>query len=128
MVDIVPDALPLPTLPRMTGEEFEERRKLAHVSYLHRLPLWWSRRILHAMQNRFIDLYSDTKTKPSPGMRKAMADADVGDEQKMEDPTVNRLRERVCELLGKEDAVFLPSGTMANQIAIRVHCRLGDEV
>ncbi|MGB4346899.1 MAG: beta-eliminating lyase-related protein, partial [Burkholderiaceae bacterium] len=80
------------------------------------------------MQNRFIDLYSDTKTKPSPGMRKAMADAEVGDEQKMEDPTVNRLRDRVCELLGKEDAVFLPSGTMGNQIAIRVHCRLGDEV
>ena len=80
------------------------------------------------MQNRFIDLYSDTKTKPSPGMRKAMADAEVGDEQKMEDPTVNRLRERVCELLGKEDALFLPSGTMANQAAIRVHCRLGDEV
>jgi threonine aldolase len=61
-------------------------------------------------------------------MRKAMADAEVGDEQKMEDPTVNRLHERVCELLGKEDAVFLPSGTMANQIAIRVHCRPGDEV
>jgi threonine aldolase len=80
------------------------------------------------MQNRFIDLYSDTKTKPSPGMRKAMAEAEVGDEQKMEDPTVNRLRERVCELLGKEDAVFLPSGTMANQIAIRIHCRPGDEV
>ena len=80
------------------------------------------------MQNRFIDLYSDTKTKPSPGMRKAMADAEVGDEQKMEDPTVNRLRERVCALLGKEDSLFLPSGTMANQIAIRVHCRLGDEV
>ena len=80
------------------------------------------------MQNRFIDHYSDTKTKPSPGMRKAMADAEVGDEQKMEDPTVNRLRDRVCELLGKEDAVFLPSGTMGNQIAIRVHCRLGDEV
>ncbi|SJZ32858.1 L-threonine aldolase [Enhydrobacter aerosaccus] len=80
------------------------------------------------MQNRFIDLYSDTKTKPSSGMRKAMAEAEVGDEQKFEDPTVERLRQRVCELLGKEDAVFLPSGTMANQIAIRVHCRLGDEV
>src|SRR5258707_1541920 len=90
--------------------------------------LWWRRRTRHAMQNRFIDLYSDTKSKPSPGMRKAMADADVGDEQKMEDTTVNRQRERVCELLGKEDALFLPSGTMANQIAIRVHCRLGDEV
>ena len=80
------------------------------------------------MQNRFIDLYSDTKTKPSPGMRKAMADAEVGDEQKFEDPTTSRLRERICELLGKEDAVFLPSGTMANQIAIRVQCRPGDEV
>jgi threonine aldolase len=80
------------------------------------------------MQNRFIDLYSDTKTKPSPGMRKAMAEAEVGDEQKYEDPTVERLRQRICELLGKEDSVFLPSGTMGNQIAIRVHCRLGDEV
>jgi len=80
------------------------------------------------MQNRFIDLYSDTKTKPSAGMRKAMAEAEVGDEQKYEDPTVERLRERICEILGTEDAVFLPSGTMANQIAIRVHCRLGDEV
>src|SRR5262249_32410669 len=103
-------------------------RKLAHVSSVRRLPLWWRRRTDHAMQNRFIDLYSDTKSKPSAGMRKAMAEAEVGDEQKMEDPTVNRLRERVCELLGKEDAVFLPSGTMANQIAIRVHCGPGDEV
>ncbi len=80
------------------------------------------------MQNRFIDLYSDTKSKPSPGMRKAMAEAEVGDEQKYEDPTVNRLRDRICEILGKEDAVFMPSGTMCNQAAIRVHCRLGDEV
>ncbi|MBS0539825.1 MAG: PLP-dependent transferase [Proteobacteria bacterium] len=80
------------------------------------------------MQNRFIDLYSDTKTKPSAGMRKAMADAEVGDEQKYEDPTVERLRRKVAELLGKEDAVFMPSGTMCNQAAIRVHCRLGDEV
>lgn len=80
------------------------------------------------MPNRFIDLYSDTKTKPTPGMRKAMAEAEVGDEQKFEDPTVNRLRDRICALLGKEDAVFLPSGTMANQIAIRVHCRPGEAV
>jgi len=80
------------------------------------------------MQNRFIDLYSDTKSKPSPGMRKAMYEAEVGDEQKYEDPTVERLRERVCEVLGKEDSVFMPSGTMCNQAAIRVHCRLGDEV
>src|SRR6185369_8515705 len=103
-------------------------RQLAHVSSLRDLPVWWRRSTQDAMQNRFIDLYSDTKTKPSPGMRKAMAEAEVGDEQKYEDPTVERLRERICEILGKEDAVFMPSGTMCNQAAIRVHCRLGDEV
>lgn len=75
-----------------------------------------------------IDLYSDTKTRPTDAMRRAIATAEVGDEQKFEDPTINRLRERVCALLGKEDAVFLPSGTMANEIAIAVHCRPGDEV
>jgi threonine aldolase len=80
------------------------------------------------MSSAFIDLYSDTKTKPTAAMRKAMAEAEVGDEQKFEDPTTNRLRERVCALLGTEDAVFLPSGTMCNQIALRVHCRPGEEV
>ena len=80
------------------------------------------------MSSSFIDLYSDTKTKPGAAMRKAMAEAEVGDEQKFEDPTVNKLRERICTLLGTEDAVFLPSGTMCNQIALRVHCRPGEEV
>jgi threonine aldolase len=75
-----------------------------------------------------IDLFSDTKTRPTPAMRRAIAEAEVGDEQKFEDPTIDRLRERICELLGKEDAVFLPSGTMCNEIAIAVHCRPGDEV
>jgi threonine aldolase len=75
-----------------------------------------------------IDLFSDTKSKPTAAMREAIARAEVGDEQKFEDPTTNRLRERVCELLGKADAVFLPSGTMCNEIAIAVHCRPGDEV
>jgi threonine aldolase len=75
-----------------------------------------------------IDLFSDTKTRPTPAMRQAIAQAEVGDEQKFEDPTINRLRERICELLGKEDAVFLPSGTMCNEISIAVHCRPGDEV
>jgi threonine aldolase len=78
--------------------------------------------------NRIIDLTSDTATRPSPGMRKAMAEAEVGDEQKAEDPTTNALQARVAELLGKEAAVFLPSGTMCNQIAMLVHCRPGDEV
>jgi threonine aldolase len=61
-------------------------------------------------------------------MRKAMAEAEVGDEQKGEDPSTNALQERVAELLGKEAAVFLPSGTMCNQIALLVHCRPGDEI
>ena len=79
-------------------------------------------------KNRLIDLYSDTQTKPSPGMRKAMAEAEVGDEQRGEDPTTNLLQDRVADLLGKEAAVFLPSGTMCNQIAMLVHCRPGDEI
>lgn len=79
-------------------------------------------------QNRLIDLYSDTQTRPCPGMRKAMAEAEVGDEQRGEDPSTNRLQNRVAELVGKEAAVFLPSGTMCNQIAMLVHCRAGDEI
>jgi threonine aldolase len=80
------------------------------------------------MKNIPIDLFSDTITKPSAAMRKSMSEAEVGDEQQKEDPTVNALVEKVCELLGKEDAVFLPSGTMCNQIAFRVYCRPGDEI
>lgn len=75
-----------------------------------------------------IDLYSDTQTRPSAAMRQAMANAEVGDEQRGEDPTVNALCERVAALLGKEAAVFLPSGTMCNEIALMVHCRPGDEI
>jgi threonine aldolase len=75
-----------------------------------------------------VDLYSDTVTRPTPAMRRFMCDAPVGDEQKGEDPTVNRLQAMVAELLGKEAAVFLPSGTMCNEIAMRVHCRPGDEM
>jgi threonine aldolase len=75
-----------------------------------------------------IDLYSDTRTTPTPGMRRAIAAAEVGDEQAMLDPTVNALCERVADLLGKEAAVYLPSGTMCNQIAARVYCRQGDEI
>jgi len=75
-----------------------------------------------------IDLYSDTMTRPTPDMRRFMCEAEVGDEQKGEDPTVNLLQETVAELLGKEAAVYLPSGTMCNEIAIKVHTRPGDEV
>jgi threonine aldolase len=75
-----------------------------------------------------VDLFSDTVTRPTPAMRRAMAEAEVGDEQLQEDPTVNRLQEAVAELLGKEAALFLPSGTMCNQVAFAVHCRSGDEI
>ena len=75
-----------------------------------------------------IDLYSDTVTRPTAEMRRFMCEAEVGDEQKHEDPTVNLLQEMVADLLGKDAAVFLPSGTMCNEIALRVHCRPGEEM
>jgi len=75
-----------------------------------------------------VDLFSDTVTRPTPAMRRAMAEAEVGDEQQREDPTVNRLQDAVAELLGKEAALFLPSGTMCNQVSFAVHCRAGDEI
>ena len=80
------------------------------------------------MAEKLIDLFSDTKTRPTAAMRKAMADAECGDEAALEDPTVTALCERVAELLGKKAALFTPSGTMCNQIAIAVHCRPGDEL
>ncbi len=73
-----------------------------------------------------IDLRSDTVTQPTPGMRRAIAAAVVGDEQKREDPTVSELQRRVAELLGHEAAVFVPTATMANQIALKLHSRPGD--
>ena len=75
-----------------------------------------------------IDLRSDTVTRPTPAMRAAMAAAAVGDDQYGEDPTTNRLQQAVAELLGKEAALWLPSGTMANQVALRVLTRPGDDV
>jgi threonine aldolase len=75
---------------------------------------------------RVIDLRSDTLTQPSRAMREAMANAEVGDEQKREDPTVNELERRGAEFLGQEEAVFVPTATMANQIALNVHGRPGD--
>ncbi len=75
-----------------------------------------------------INLYSDTQTRPTPAMRQAMLRAEVGDEQAGTDPTVTALCERMAALLGKEAAVFLPSGTMCNVVAILTHCRSGEEV
>lgn len=75
-----------------------------------------------------VDMRSDTVTRPTPAMREAMATAAVGDDVFGDDPTINRLEERVVDLLGKEAALFVPSGTMANQLALRAHTRSGDEV
>ncbi len=76
----------------------------------------------------WIDLRSDTVTLPTPKMRKAMAEADLGDDVYGEDPTINRLQELAAERLGKEAGLFLPSGTMGNLVAVLTHCGRGDEV
>jgi threonine aldolase len=75
-----------------------------------------------------IDLRSDTVTRPTPAMRRAMAEAEVGDDVYGEDPTINRLQERAAEVFEKEAALFLPTGSMANQIAVKLHTRPGEEV
>ncbi|HEY0544749.1 MAG TPA: GntG family PLP-dependent aldolase [Pyrinomonadaceae bacterium] len=75
-----------------------------------------------------IDLRSDTVTKPTPAMRRAMAEAEVGDDVYGEDPTVNRLQERAAEIFEKEAALFVPTGSMGNQIAVKLHTRPGMEV
>lgn len=75
-----------------------------------------------------IDLRSDTVTKPTPAMRRAMADAEVGDDVYGEDPTVNRLQERAAEIFEKEAAIFVPTGSMGNQTAVKLHTRPGQEV
>jgi threonine aldolase len=75
-----------------------------------------------------VDLRSDTVTRPTSDMRRAMSEAEVGDDIYREDPTARALEERAAELLGKDAALFVPSGTMANQIALMLHCRPGDDV
>jgi len=81
-----------------------------------------------ASSPRLISLASDTETRPTPAMREAMARAEVGDEQRNEDPTIDRLQERVAALLGKEAALWFPTGTMCNLVAVKAHTRPGDAV
>jgi threonine aldolase len=78
--------------------------------------------------NQFIDLRSDTVTRPTAAMRRAMAEAEVGDDVYGEDPTVNRLEQRAAEILGKEAGLFVPTGTMGNTVAIKIHTEHGQEV
>jgi threonine aldolase len=80
------------------------------------------------MSDNIVDLRSDTVTQPTDKMRAAMAAAEVGDDVFDDDPTVHRLQDRLAEMLGKEAALLVPSGTMSNQIAVRVHCQPGDEL
>jgi len=80
------------------------------------------------MSEKPLDFRSDTVTRPTPGMRAAMAAAEVGDDVFAEDPSVNRLQGRIAEMLDKEAALFVPSGTMSNLIGVRLHCRGGDEM
>src|ERR671911_2367366 len=80
------------------------------------------------MTERWIDLRSDTVTKPSPAMRQAMAEADVGDDVYLEDPTVNRLQARAGEIFGREDALFVPSGSMGNLTCVMAQTSRGQEV
>ena len=75
-----------------------------------------------------VDLRSDTVTKPCSGMRNAMANAEVGDDVLGDDPTIRLLEDRIAETLGKEKALYVPSGTMANQIAIWLHTKRGDSI
>jgi threonine aldolase len=75
-----------------------------------------------------VDLRSDTVTRPTPEMRRAMAEAEVGDDVYGEDPTINRLEQRAAEIFGREAAIFVPTGTMGNQVAIKIHTRPGQEV
>jgi threonine aldolase len=79
------------------------------------------------MSAKILDFRSDTVTKPTAAMRAAMAQAEVGDDVFDEDPTIHSLQDRIADLLGKEAAVFVPSGSMSNQIGVRVHCQPGDE-
>src|SRR6202021_95405 len=75
-----------------------------------------------------IDLRSDTVTRPTPAMREAMASAEVGDDGYSEDPTVNKLEKEAAEVFGREASIFVPTGTMGNQIAVRLHTQHGQEV
>ena len=115
---------PCPALPGAEGGE----AGCAGSDGVGASPLGYLARPRPAPERAMHDLRSDTVTRPTPGMREAMAKAEVGDDVYGEDPSVNRLQERTAALLGKPASLFFPSGTMANQAALRVHTRPGDVV
>src|SRR5579864_7397699 len=116
--------------------------RCADHALAHRRPSCPGRRVASADESRraviersfcgvhrhMIDLRSDTVTRPTTAMRRAMAEAEVGDDVYGEDPTVNRLEQRAAEILGKEAGLFVPTGTMGNVIAVKIHTEHGQEV
>ena len=125
--------LALPYTPRKSSSESPSFGLLVALWCGATLVVFEPARIVHNVSMtqetpHMIDLRSDTVTKPTPAMREAMARAEVGDDVFGDDPTVKALEAETAELLGKEAALFVPSGTMANQLAIRGHTEPGDEI
>src|SRR5205807_8455633 len=105
------------------------QRNLSGISAgVARVRLQSQRSGVESMSEPVVDLRSDTVTRPTPAMRRAMAEAVVGDDVYREDPTVNQLEERAAEIFEREAGLFVPSGTMGNQVAIKVHTQPGREV
>ena len=92
------------------------------------LPATHASEELETPRPTIVDLRSDTVTKPTPEMRIAMAEAEVGDDVYGEDPTINRLEQRAAEIFEREASIFVPTGTMGNQIAIKLHTKPGQEI
>src|SRR5581483_8142227 len=92
------------------------------------VPVGAAKKSESSLRTVTVDLRSDTVTRPTPAMRRAMAEAEMGDDVYGEDPTINRLEQRAAEIFGREAAIFVPSGSMGNTIAIKIHTRPGQEV
>lgn len=117
-----------PTLKKIKKVDAHTVKEIQRARDDRRRSLKIHEKTMPALNKRIIDLRSDTVTKPSPAMCQEMAAAEVGDDVFGEDPAVNELQEKVAKLFGREAALFVPSGVMGNQIAIKVHTRPGDEV
>src|SRR3989454_875401 len=104
------------------------REKRRHAAPHQSRRALFKRSVPGVSHDMMIDLRSDTVTKPTPAMRRAMMEAEVGDDVYGEDPTVNRLEQRAAEIVGKEAALFVPTGTMGNTIAVKLHTEHGQEV
>ena len=112
----------------MNADETSRLKRNQHFHSLNLFVATFCDKVCWRYSETMIDLRSDTVTRPTPAMRRAMAEAEVGDDVYGEDPTVNRLQERAAEIFEKEAAIFVPTGSMGNQIAVKLHTRPGQEV